>query len=64
MIADQVSHLAYFDEVAITLATDAGAFADMLTAANAGGDVNPETVSAQYRDRTGAQLLGWFDEAR
>jgi len=26
--------------------------------------VNPDAITARFRDRTGAQLLGWFEEAR
>jgi uncharacterized protein (TIGR03084 family) len=63
-IADQVSHLAYFDEVAITSAADPEAFAALLTRVNAGGGVSPDTVAAQYRQLTGAQLLDWFGRAR
>ena len=63
-IADQVSHLAYFDEVAVTSATDPEAFAVLLAEVNAGGGVNPDTVAARYREKTGAELLAWFGQAR
>jgi uncharacterized protein (TIGR03084 family) len=59
-IGDQVSHLAYFDEVTVQSATDPAGF----TAALAGSTVDPDTIAAQFRDRTGAQLLDWFDTAR
>ena len=36
-IADHVSHLAYLDEVAVTSATDADAFAALLARVNADG---------------------------
>jgi uncharacterized protein (TIGR03084 family) len=63
-IADQVSHLAYFDEVAVTSATDADAFAALLASMSADGGVNPDTAAAQYRVMSGAQRLDWFDYAR
>jgi uncharacterized protein (TIGR03084 family) len=63
-IADQVSHLVHFDEVAVTAATDADAFAALLGSVNADGGVSPDRIAAQYRDRTGAQLLGWFSRRR
>jgi uncharacterized protein (TIGR03084 family) len=63
-IADQISHLAYFDEVTVRSATDPGRFRAELAAAEAGGGINPDTIAARFRDRTGAQLLEWFDTAR
>ena len=63
-IADQVSHLAYFDEVTVQSAVDPGHFKAALAAAEADGGINPDTIAARFRDRTGAQLLAWFDAAR
>jgi len=63
-IADQVSHLAYFDEIAVTSATDPEAFAAELTRLNASGGVDPDSVAAQYRELTPAQLRDWFGRAR
>jgi uncharacterized protein (TIGR03083 family) len=63
-IADHVSHLAYFDEVAVTSATDADAFAALLARVNADGGVNPDTVAAQFRQLSGTQLREWFARAR
>ncbi len=63
-IADQVSHLAYFDEVAVTSATDQEAFAAVLASVGARGGVDPDAVAAQYRALTGAGLLDWFARAR
>jgi uncharacterized protein (TIGR03084 family) len=62
-IADQVSHLAYFDEVTVQSAVRPEQFKADLAAAQAGG-INPDTIAARFRDRTGAQLLAWFDAAR
>jgi uncharacterized protein (TIGR03084 family) len=61
-IADQISHLAYFDEVTVRSAVHPAEFEAELAAAP--DDVNPDAIAARFRDRTGAQLLGWFDTAR
>jgi uncharacterized protein (TIGR03084 family) len=61
-IADQISHLAYFDEVTVRSAVDPAGFEAELAAARDG--VNPDAIAARFRDRTGAQLLGWFEKAR
>ena len=63
-IADQVSHLAYFDEVTVQSATRPGEFKAGLAQAAASGGINPDTIAARFRDRSGAQLLTWFDTAR
>jgi uncharacterized protein (TIGR03084 family) len=61
-IKDQISHLAYFDEVAVRAATNPGEFRAELAAAPE--SVNPDAIAARYRGRTGAQTLAWFDAAR
>lgn len=62
-IADQVSHLAYFDQAAVTSATDPDAFA--AEAARVSGDgVTPDTIAAQHRQLTPADLRDWFARAR
>ena len=61
-IADQISHLAYFDEVAVQSAIRPDEFRADLAAAP--DSVNPDAIAARYRDRTGAQTLAWFDTAR
>ena len=63
-IADQVSHLAYFDDVALRSATDPEAFAAEKAQMDAEGGVSPDTIAERFRDLTGSQLLAWFDEAR
>jgi uncharacterized protein (TIGR03084 family) len=55
-IADQISHLAHFDQVAVQAAGYPGDFR--------AEQVHPDAIAARYRDRTGAQLLAWFDQAR
>jgi uncharacterized protein (TIGR03084 family) len=61
-IADQISHLAYFDEVTVRSALHPAEFEAELAAAPE--DVDPDAIAARLRDRTGAQLLAWFDTAR
>src|SRR5690349_23895939 len=61
-IGDQISHLAYFDEVTVKSATDPAGFTADLAAA--GNTVDPDTIAAGFRNLTGAQLLAWFDTAR
>ena len=61
-IADQISHLAYFDEVAVRAALHPGEFRAELAA---GLDhVDPDLLVARFRDRTGTEMLAWFDTAR
>lgn len=61
-IADQISHLAYFDEVTVRSAADPERFTAELAAA--ADTIDPDTIAARFRGRTGAQLLEWFDTAR
>jgi uncharacterized protein (TIGR03084 family) len=63
-IADQVSHLAYFDDVALRSATDPEAFAAEKAQMDSDGGVDPDTIAARFRDLSGAELLTWFDDAR
>src|SRR6185437_10964901 len=59
---DQLSHLAYFDGVTVKSATDPAGFTADLAAA--GNTVDPDTIAVRFRDRSGPQLLDWFDTAR
>ena len=63
-IADQIGHLAYFDEMAVKSALRPEEFAAELAAAQASGAIDPDALAARYRDRSGAQILAWFDVAR
>lgn len=62
-IADQIGHLAYFDDVAVTAATDPTAFAS-LQASHAAAAENPDTIAARYRALGPSELLEWFGRAR
>jgi uncharacterized protein (TIGR03084 family) len=63
-IGDQISHLAYFDEVTVQSATEPEQFKAALAQAEAEGGINPDAIAARFRDRSGAELLDWFDTAR
>ncbi len=62
-IGDQVGHLAYFDDVAVTAATDPRAFASLQASFTAAGE-NPDTIAARYRTLGPAELGDWFGRAR
>jgi uncharacterized protein (TIGR03084 family) len=63
-IADQVSHLAFFDDAAISSATDPSGFAADLARAAETGQLNPDDVAERYRSLTGEQVLAWFGASR
>ena len=63
-VGDQISHLAYFDEVTVQSAIDPEQFKAGVAQAEAEGGIDPDTIATRFRDRTGAQLLAWFDTAR
>ena len=59
-----MSHLAYFDGTTLQSLVDPDQFrrdAELLTAS---GDDFPDRVAAEHRLRSGADLLGWFRDAR
>jgi uncharacterized protein (TIGR03084 family) len=63
-IADQISHLAHFDEVALRAAVDPDGFRADLDAALRDGGSDPDEVAARYRHRSGTDILAWFDRSR
>lgn len=63
-VRDQVSHLAHFDDAALSSATDPDAFAAELAEASAVGAVDPDQIAARYRGLPPEALLAWFDAAR
>jgi uncharacterized protein (TIGR03084 family) len=63
-IGDQVSHLAYFDDVAVQSAVEPDAFRAELERIVADGGVDPDSIAARFRDLSGAELLAWFDASR
>src|SRR5258708_12793199 len=62
-IADQVSHLAHFDDVAVTSATDPGAFAAEAERLAATGGIDPDAIAPRYRELRRAGLIDWFPPA-
>jgi uncharacterized protein (TIGR03084 family) len=63
-VSDQVSHLAHFDEAAISAATDPEAFTADLARQLAAGTLDPDAIAGQYRELGPAALRDWFAEAR
>jgi hypothetical protein len=63
-IADQIGHLAYFDEAAICSAVRPGEFRAALAEAQATGGISPDGIAARFRGRSGVRMLAWFDAAR
>ncbi len=63
-IADQVSHLAYFDQVAVTSASDPDEFAAEVSRLAARGVVDPAEIARRYQDMDPAELRDWFARAR
>jgi uncharacterized protein (TIGR03084 family) len=57
-VLDQVTHLAWFDEAAVRSAVSPEAFAAEQA------DPDPDGVAAAHRERSGAAVLSWFDDAR
>ena len=60
-IGDQVSHLAHFDQVAVTSANDPARFAAEMAQ---GGTGDPDAIMMRYHERTAADLGDWFGRAR
>jgi uncharacterized protein (TIGR03084 family) len=63
-IADQVGHLAFFDEQAVTSATDPDAFAADVAQRTASGTLDADVIAAQHRYLSPAELRDWFGRAR
>jgi len=63
-IADQITHLAYFDEVTVQSAVAPDEFLAARADYEAAGGVAPDDIAARFRDLAAAQLLAWFDTAR
>lgn len=63
-VADQVTHLAWFDAAAVRSATEPDAFRAELAQVLADGGVDPDVIAARHRSMAGAEVLAWFDTAR
>jgi uncharacterized protein (TIGR03084 family) len=62
-VRDQVSHLAFFDDAAVSAMTDPDGFAALVDAALAGGDPMQEHLR-RGRAMTGPELLRWWRTSR
>jgi uncharacterized protein (TIGR03084 family) len=62
-IADQVSHLAFFDEAALLAATDPERFRAQVAEQMASG-ADPDQIAARYRTTPGPELRAWLTTAR
>jgi uncharacterized protein (TIGR03084 family) len=63
-ITDQVTHLAYFDEVTEMSLTDPAKFTADAAELTAAGDDYPDRVAAQFHHLDPAAVLAWFDRTR
>jgi uncharacterized protein (TIGR03084 family) len=63
-IADQVSHLAYFDEATLLSIRDPDLFRRDAEALAGRGSDFPDQIAAEYRHLRAAELLRWFRTAR
>jgi uncharacterized protein (TIGR03084 family) len=63
-VTDQVTHLAYFDDVTWLSLTDPGRFAAEAGRLTAAGDDYPDRVAARFHGTAPADALAWFDRAR
>jgi uncharacterized protein (TIGR03084 family) len=63
-VADQVTHLAYFDDVTRLSVTDPGQFQAEAGRLTAGGQDFPDRVAARFRDTPPREVLAWFDRSR
>jgi uncharacterized protein (TIGR03084 family) len=60
-IGDQVSHLAYFDQVAVTSATDPARFTAEVAQ---DGTADPDAIMRRYHEMTATDLADWLRTAR
>jgi uncharacterized protein (TIGR03084 family) len=63
-VGDQVSHLAFFDDAAVTSALDPDRFTAELAAPFLEGKLTTDGIAESYRGKPGADLLTWFGESR
>jgi uncharacterized protein (TIGR03084 family) len=63
-VADQVGHLAYFDETTLLSLADPDRFLAEAAVLIERGENFPDQVAADHRNLTGAELHSWFRAAR
>ncbi len=63
-VADQISHLAFFDDAAVVSGTDPDRFAAEFGAAAQTGDLSADDIAKRYASLKGAEVLAWFTGSR
>jgi uncharacterized protein (TIGR03084 family) len=63
-VADQVGHLAHFDDAAVLSATDPDTFRAEAARVEAAGGIDPDRIAERYRHRPPAEVRAWFARAR
>ena len=63
-VADQLSHLAFFDDAAVIAATDADRFTAELGSAGAQRRAQYRRSGRAASSLVGSELLAWFDASR
>jgi uncharacterized protein (TIGR03084 family) len=63
-VTDEVTHLAYFDDVTRLSVTDPERFTSEADQLAADGDDFPDRVAARFHDTAPADALTWFDHVR
>jgi uncharacterized protein (TIGR03084 family) len=63
-VTDQMTHLAYFDDVTRLSLQDPEQFRDLADRLVAGGDDFPDRMATRFRDTPPTEVLAWFDRAR
>jgi uncharacterized protein (TIGR03084 family) len=63
-VTDQVTHLAYFDDVTRLSVTAPERFTSEADQLGAGGDDFPDRIAARFHDTAPADALTWFDHVR
>jgi len=63
-VTDQVTHLAYFDDVTRLSVTDPERFTSEADQLTADGDDFPDRIAARFHDTAPADALTWFDHVR
>lgn len=63
-IRDQISHLAFFDDVAVRSAIDPEGFSTEYLPMMADDSISPDVIAARYQFMPAADVLAWFDASR
>ncbi|MCF1592312.1 TIGR03084 family metal-binding protein [Streptomyces muensis] len=63
-VLDQITHLAYFDDVTRASLTDPDRFRAEAAELVAGGEDFPDRIARQFHDMAPSDLLTWFDRSR